>query len=411
MASNTLVRQINELRVLNALREHGRTSRTELASLLGLQRSTLSGLAASLLEAGLVHEVEDVATAPRPTGRPAVDLVLKGSSTYFAGLEIGHAVSTAIVLDLHGNEVGRATRPTVTGALPSDTENSLAALLLKAIGGNEHILAHLDGIGVAVPGIVDAGLIVHAPGLGWHDVQFGQILESTFARTVILDNDANAAVSSETQFGVGRTSDNVVYVLLDYGTGVGLALGGTPYRGKGGWAGEAGHIRIPDFGAPGDTWPTVEEFIGIATLRRMCLDHGVENADLSGIVADLHNGVAATERAVEVWENRLTWLLVTIMRLIAPDLFVLGGRASAILDEKRLERLAAALMGVGLDTELSTSTFGVDAVVMGAASLPMSRFFSLPEGSMTRNVPVLGGSRSRTSSRFIARDSAAFRSP
>lgn len=384
MATNAWVRHVNERRVLTALREAGAASRTDLAGRLGLRQSTLTGISGVLLESGLIREAGGRAEGSGRAGRPAVRLELNGTSAYFAGLEIGHTVSTAVVLDLLGREVVRAASPTRAGAGPEETEASLVALLQSAIGNDAEITQRLTGIGVAVPGVVMDGVIIHAPGLHWSDVEFGDTLHDTFGTEVLMENDANAAVLSETEFGVGRRHDHVAYVLLDHGVGVGLVLGGSLYRGRLGWAGEAGHIPVSDLTDPTSGAPSLEDLIGIGALHRLCAEQGAATKDLDSLVTAVAAGVEGTEEAVRVWEGRLSWLLVTVLRLLAPDLFVLGGRASALVDAGRLGRLRDALTASGLDCGVSTSTFGIDAVVMGAASLPMGRFFAIPDFDRVR---------------------------
>lgn len=378
MATNTWIRHANERRVLSALREAGTASRTELATALGLRQSTLTGISGTLLESGLIKETNDRAGVSGKAGRPAVRLGLNESSAYFAGLEIGHTVSTAVVVDLVGREVARATRPTRSGVGPAAMERSLTGLLNSAMAQNDEVAGRLAGIGVAVPGVVKDGMIIHAPGLQWSRVEFGRMLRDSFDTEVLIENDANAAVLSETEFGVGRKHDHVAYVLLDHGVGLGLVLGGALYRGRLGWAGEAGHLPVSDLTDPRREAPSLERLIGIDALLDLCARAGSPSSELEGIVSELEAGAKATSEALLVWEGRLSWLLVTILRLLAPDLFVLGGRASALVDRARLDRLALELTASGLDCELSTATFGTDAVVMGAASLPMGQFFAIP---------------------------------
>jgi len=63
------LRDVGRLRVLQALHEGGRTSRTELVKLTGLSRATVSALVADLMAAGLVQE--EAGPPIRRPGRPA----------------------------------------------------------------------------------------------------------------------------------------------------------------------------------------------------------------------------------------------------------------------------------------------------------------------------------------------------
>lgn len=377
MTSTSVVRQINEMRVLRELRERKRATRTELADALGLRTSTLTGISSALLGSGLVREAGGPKAPVGRAGRPAVYLSLEARSRYFAGLEMGSGVSTAVVVDLEGREVARATCPVSTDSDPETVERSLVQLLHEAIGGDEAVAENLAGIGIAVPGVVDGETIAVAPRFGWRDVRFGDLLRHEFSQHVVLENDANAAALSESQFGVGRGRDSLAYILLDRGVGLGLVFDGKLYRGRQGWAGEAGHIQVQDPDAPAGATVKFEDLAGIDNLARAAQP----TSDAP---------TPASTDALAAWEQQITWFLDVLGRLIAPDLIVLGGRASALLDEQHLDQLTAALRQIGPTGEVTTSTFGADAIVMGAASLPVFGFFSVPEVGSARTRSTAG---------------------
>jgi glucokinase len=59
---------------------------------------------------------------------------------------------------------------------------------------------------------------------------------------VVLDNDARAAGLAEHRFGAGRGFDNMLYCPVSTGIASALIIGGRPFRGSYGWAGETGHM-------------------------------------------------------------------------------------------------------------------------------------------------------------------------
>lgn len=378
MASSATLRHINKARVLDVLREQGIATRVELAALLGLQRSTLTVITAALIEDGLVRELTDAAEPGRSAGRPAVSVALAGAGAYFAGLDLGNEVSSAIVVDLAGVEVGRASVATDAASGPDAAEAVLIGLLEEAIAGDAAIRARLQGIGVTVSGVVVDGVVEWAPILGWRDSPFGQCVGAAFGVPVILDNDANAAALSEAQFGAGRNVRDLIYVLLDRGVGVGVVIDRAVHRGSLGLVGEAGHIRVPAFGADPTGWPTIEELVGLDALRTAYASAGGAAETFDGLVAALAAGEPAAEAATRPWAEALVWLTSTLTWMLAPELVVFGGRASAVLEADGLAAIAARLEGPQRRTRLAVSAFGADAIVRGAAALPMSEFFALP---------------------------------
>ena len=61
---------------------------------------------------------------------------------------------------------------------------------------------------------------------------------------VRLENDANLGALGEHVFGAGQGVDEMAYVRLSAGIGLGLVLGGHAFGGSSGIAGELGHVRV-----------------------------------------------------------------------------------------------------------------------------------------------------------------------
>src|SRR3954453_7664869 len=95
------LRERNRLRVVDALRQRGAISRSDIARQTGLSRSTVSSLVADLQAAGLVVEREG-ATAPRGPegGRPPVLIALDQSAGALVGIDFGHRHARVPVSDL-----------------------------------------------------------------------------------------------------------------------------------------------------------------------------------------------------------------------------------------------------------------------------------------------------------------------
>src|SRR3954451_23049272 len=93
VGSLATLREVNRLRVVDALRRRGTASRSDLARLTGLSRTTVATLVADLQSRGLVverAEAEDAATEAPARGRPPVLLSLDPSAGAAVGLDFGH---------------------------------------------------------------------------------------------------------------------------------------------------------------------------------------------------------------------------------------------------------------------------------------------------------------------------------
>ncbi|MFZ4984446.1 MAG: ROK family protein [Blastocatellia bacterium] len=107
--------------------------------------------------------------------------------------------------------------------------------------------AAIDGIGLAVPGLVQAAGhrihdIANLPDLAGIDLQ--SILEKEFRLPVTIENNARAAARAELDLGAARGIDNFLYLHIGSNFSAGLVLEGRLQHGKSGLAGAIGRMNI-----------------------------------------------------------------------------------------------------------------------------------------------------------------------
>src|SRR5262249_53600645 len=170
------LRRHNLAALLDHLHHAGETSRAELTSLLGLNRSTIAALVADLAARGLVEEVEPAqrrtAGRPSPVVRPCPDRAV----ALAVELEVDD-VSVALVGI--GGTVLAQRRAAYERPAPGPEQAVVAAVELAGpMLGALDSRAQLVGVGVGVAGIVRRGdgLVHHAPNLGWRDVPLGRLV-------------------------------------------------------------------------------------------------------------------------------------------------------------------------------------------------------------------------------------------
>ena len=134
-----------------------------------------------------------------------------------------------------------SSRRVVTPA-DADAAYELAAMTALA-------RALLDGRAPAAVGVSFGGPVDYATGVvrlshhvrGWESLPLGDRLAAEFGCPVAVDNDANVAALGEHRFGAGQGVADMMYVTVSTGVGGGWVLGGRPWRGHEGMAGEIGH--------------------------------------------------------------------------------------------------------------------------------------------------------------------------
>ena len=236
-----VVKQENKSLVMEILINSSPISRAEIATLTGLNKGTVSSLVAEILEEQLIYESGQGESSG---GRRPVMLIFNQQAGYSIGIDIGVNYLLGILTDLQGNICHETT------VKFSDlTYDEMEAKLFKTI---EDLIAlappcpyGIIGIGIGVPGAVSHnGEILLAPNLGWSNVHLKEVIEDKYEVPVIIENEANAGAYGEKRFGVGKDFDNIIYISIGMGIGVGLILNDALYKGKSGFSGELGHMTI-----------------------------------------------------------------------------------------------------------------------------------------------------------------------
>lgn len=171
------------------------------------------------------------------------------------GVDVGGSSTVTIVLDDDGRILARDTRPTGRGA--QQVAADVAAAVRHVVADAGLTLADLVGVGVGIPGVVDAdtGTVANAVNLG---IEGSAPLAALVWREldgvhVHLENDLNAAVLGTahhlTAAGEGP-ADDLAFVALGTGLAAGLMLDGRLRRGPHRAAGEIGHLRFVPDGLP-----------------------------------------------------------------------------------------------------------------------------------------------------------------
>jgi len=113
--------------------------------------------------------------------------------------------------------------------------------LIEKLGSVRIVKVAIGSIG---PLDIRKGIIVNPPNLPFKKVELKAPLEEFFETEVIVLNDAVSAVWGEKHFGLGRNVENLVYITLSTGIGVGVIVNGKLLLGKDGNAHEMGHSVI-----------------------------------------------------------------------------------------------------------------------------------------------------------------------
>jgi len=383
-ATQDEVRRHNLAALVRFLHDHGSTSRSELVSHTGLNRSTVGGLLSDLVAADLVRETEPVG---RGVGRPSYGVEPMGDSAYVLAIDLRVDRTIVALVGFGGTVLERREHRYRKGQ--HREEKIVAQLvdvchdLLRAAPAD----AVMVGVGVGVPGLVRQpdGLVRFAPNLGWVDVPLGEHLAEALGLSipVVVGNDSDLGAIAERLRGSAVGAANVIYLSGQVGVGGGIVVDGNLMMGAQGYAGEIGHMRVNPkgracrCGAIG-CWETEigEPAIRVAT----------GSPDTMPVVEIVARAAAGDKRAAKGLGVVGEWLgvgVANLVNILNPDVVVLGGTLREILPAVRgsvEEALSSALRAPGEHVVLALPALGDDSTLLGAAETAFAPLLDDPLG-------------------------------
>src|SRR5260221_6099416 len=164
VATRGTTREINRQIALNLVRTHQPISRADLARLMGTRRGAVSLLVNELIRDRAIFEG---ATGEAKRGRKPTFLYIDSRERCVVAVDIRPTRTFVMMTDLVGRQLASVTSfPT-----ERDPKRFIAGLVkrVKAILSAHEDLGHCEGVGIAVPGMVESetGLVLLAPNLGW----------------------------------------------------------------------------------------------------------------------------------------------------------------------------------------------------------------------------------------------------
>jgi len=245
LATRGTSRGINKQIALTLIRTHQPVSRAELARLMETNRANITFLVNELLEEKLVREGAQGNQKVR--GRKPTFLYLNSQKSLAVAVDVRASRTFIMITDSIGKQIGEIVN-FPTALEPDKFVQSLGHQVRKALS-EVAPGAIVDGMGFVIPGMVDhnSGVVLHAPALKWKNVNLLEPLQREFGSIDIhLENSGKACALSQiwTTHSDGSALNDIVFVSVSDGVGVGVVINGEIMRGKHNTAGEFGHVPL-----------------------------------------------------------------------------------------------------------------------------------------------------------------------
>ncbi|THF85532.1 ROK family protein [Deinococcus sp. KSM4-11] len=349
--------------VITYIRQHGPSSRAELARQVRRSKPATSAAIDQLLQLGVLAELGQ----GRPSvGRPPTLVNMNRRFRLVAGAEVDVGDVRVGIGDLHGDLIEQRSYAWDTGTLGVTLARALDELGAAHGAGPVHALA------VGLPGVVRGPVVSHAPNLPeLEDAATLDDLRRALPLPTSLHNDVNLAAVSE-----ARPGESLAFVSIGSGFGVGITQGRELLTGHQGRAGELGYL--PD--ARGQNLEGVLSEAGLAALLGLTPDQ------LRPLLAGRDPAILGRAAARPFVDGLLTVLQILTLTL-DPARIVIGGRIGRRLFTQLPALQEELRRTLPFAPELSIAQDPGGAVVQGAVQMAAARATTDLLDELSRRTP------------------------
>jgi N-acetylglucosamine repressor len=393
IAKRRTSREINRQIALTLIRTHQPVSRADLARVMGTRRGAASVLVSELLAEGLIFEGATGEGGGR--GRKPTFLYIDSRERYVIAVDIRATRTYMMATDVLGKPlVGISNFP---------TSRNLAGLIaelaqrIKLILADHRAIATCLGVGVVVPGMTAprSGRVLHAPTLGWRDVNLKDPLAAAIDLPVHIENSGRACALAQVWAARGDAhTGDLAFVTVSDGVGVGIVVNGEMLRGRHNIAGEFGHVPLSidgprcSCGATGcweayvSNLATLSRYFGRPPNERKPVSAETTTFTIEDLIARARSGDGKALAALQSTGRYLGLGLASIINAVDPGRLYIGGEITAAWDliesAVRAALTERALTDLAARTEIRTVSIDEYPRLRGAAALVAAPAFAAP---------------------------------
>jgi N-acetylglucosamine repressor len=395
VATRGTSREINRSIVLNLVRAHQPISRADLARTMGVRRGSVSLIVNDLLRDRLIFEG---ATGDAVRGRKPTFLYIDSRRRAVVAADIRASETFVMLADLLGKPLTGVTRFPTTARDPKQVVATLAQRIKGLLAEHPEVDA-CEGIGVVVPGMVEHSTmrVLHAPTLGWRNVNLRESLAAATGLPVQIENSGRACALA--QMWAMRdeptpASGDLVFVSVSDGVGVGVVIHGEVLRGHHNIAGEFAHVPLSldgprcSCGANG-CWEayisnraTLARYFGRAAEQEGPTDADRRSFTVEDLIARARGRDAKASAALESTARYLGLGLSSVINALDPARVYIGGEITLAWDLIEATVRAAlaerALTPAAATTDIRPVAAGEYPRLQGAAALVAAPAFAAP---------------------------------
>ncbi len=366
-----------------------------ISALTGLSSTSVARYIEDMKEEGMIVELAPEEKSGR--GRRAITYGLRNNSRYFVGVDIKNFGLSMGTMNFSGEMIRKKTDTSYEYANTHENMDEVCNAVLEFIHGD----CGLPKESIACVAFCLGGRVNSAKGTSaslynfeeTHETPLASMLGERLGIGVIIENDTKAMAYGE----YSRCKDkwqNLLFVNMGWGLGLGIILGGRLYNGSDGYSGELGHVHAYDnnvlchCGKKGciETEVSGRAVVRKITARIMAGEASVLSkkvrAKESLTTYDILNAIDLEDPlAIDIVSRtgiELGKHLAGMLNIFNPECIVIGGKFAELPSWYFIQQAALAIKQYSLklisqNVSIVASQLQDDAGIVGACMLARSR--------------------------------------
>ncbi len=239
----------NRLRILGLIARRRCLSQRQLVLATGLQASTVSNIVRAFKDQCLLRD--GAAIEAERVGPKETEIELVPESLWCAGVSLDVLGHRLVLVNAAGHMLAQETLP--SGIVADQIIHCIAEQLPACAARVGLDPARFGGLGISVPGVVDAesGTVLMSRSLNLKDFPLRAPLERALGRPVWVERNVTCGAYAEHHSGASRRRDSFIYFLLRTAPdntihfGLSLVIGEKIFHGCNSAAGEVDYHLLP----------------------------------------------------------------------------------------------------------------------------------------------------------------------
>ena len=380
--NHSKIKETNRKKIIKLLLVKNEITKLDISRELDISITTVSTNITELKEEGIV---EDVRSLESTGGRKAMAIKLNENCRYSLGIALSPKHIKLSLINLKSEEIDniriRHKNNNVDEIVQVVNDN-----IYEILQNNNIQTTQLLGIGISIPGTVDSerGIIKNCYLLNMKNFNLKEKFEYLNV-PIYMDNEANLSAYYE-YLNKKDTVDNLLYVSITDGLGLGIIINGAIYRGSDNSSGEMGHTKINldgklcKCGARGCLEAYTSKNVLLELYNEKLSDELDEIEDIEALEKAYDNG---DEDVIQILKEYLYILgngIVNLTMLLDPNRVVIGGEINNLINNE-IEYLKEVIYKDNLFINDSNCKIEItkfkESFLLGAAMMPIEEFLEI----------------------------------